>query len=224
MLALCINKEGFIRYSSVLAGNTADPNSLPDMVDTLHAKTRVPNDPKDKVLVCLDAGIATEDNLLRIKEKGYNYLCVSRRRLTDYELAPDTKAVTVLDCKKQPIKLTQMKHEEDGDYYLEINSPAKELKEKSMNRKFKERFEEELQKAKESLSKKNGTKAYGKVIERVGRARRKYPSISKYYVIEYVPDDPKTPRDMADIHWRVAVPENVDTLAIGYTIPAIRAC
>ena len=27
----------------------------------------MPNDPKDKVLVCLDAGIATEDNLLRIK-------------------------------------------------------------------------------------------------------------------------------------------------------------
>lgn len=210
VLALCINKEGFIRYSSVLAGNTADPNSLPDMVDTLHAKTRMPNDPKDKVLVCLDAGIATEDNLLRIKEKGYNYLCVSRRRLTDYELAPDAKTVTVLDCKKQPIKLTQVRHEEDGDYYLEINSPAKELKEKSMNRKFKERFEEELQKAKDSLSKKNGTKGYEKVIERVGRARQKYPSISKYYAIDYVPDDPKNPRNMTDIHWRIAVPENVD--------------
>ena len=52
VLALCINKEGFIRYSSILAGNTADPNSLPDMVDTLNSKTRVPNAPKDKVLVC----------------------------------------------------------------------------------------------------------------------------------------------------------------------------
>ena len=48
-----------------------------------------------------------------------------------------------------------MKHEEDGDYYLEINSPAKQLKEISMNRQFKERFEEELQKAKDSLTKKN---------------------------------------------------------------------
>ena len=66
-MALCINREGFIRYSSILAGNTADPNSLPDMVDTLNYKTRVPNDPKDKVLVCLDAGIATEENLGKIK-------------------------------------------------------------------------------------------------------------------------------------------------------------
>ena len=36
VLALCINQEGFIRYSSILAGNTADPNSLPDMVETLN--------------------------------------------------------------------------------------------------------------------------------------------------------------------------------------------
>ena len=210
VLALCINKEGFIRYSSILAGNTADPNSLPDMVDSLNSKTRVPDDPKDKVLVCLDAGIATEDNLQRIKEKGYNYLCVSRRRLADYELAPDTKTVTVKDCKNQPIRLTQVKHEENGDYYLEINSPAKALKETSMNRKFRERFEEELQKAKDSLTKKNGTKNYEKVIERVGRARQKYPSISKYYVIDYIPDDAKNPKNMADIQWRIAVPENVD--------------
>jgi len=210
VLALCINKEGFIRYSSILAGNTADPNSLPDMVDTLNSKTRVPNDPKDKVLVCLDAGIATEDNLLKIKGKGYNYLCVSRRRLTDYEIAPDAKTVTVLDSKKQPIKLTQVKHEDNGDYYLEIDSPAKQLKETSMNRKFKERFEVELQKTRDSLTKKNGTKKYEKVIERVGRAIQKYPSISKYYVIDYIPDDPKSPKNMADIQWRIAVPENVD--------------
>ena len=209
VLALCINKEGFIRYSSILAGNTADPDSLPDMVETLNSRTRVPNDPKDKVLVCLDAGIATEENLLKIKEKGYNYLCVSRRRLADYETATDAGTVTVLDCKKQPIRLTRVKHEEGGDYYLEINSPAKQLKETSMNSKFKERFEEELKKAKDSLTKKNGTKHYEKVIERVGRARQKYPSISKYYVIDYIPDE-ANPKNMADIQWRIAVPENVD--------------
>ncbi len=51
---------------------------------------------------------------------------------------------------------------------------------------------------------------YVKVIERVGRARLKYPSISKYYVIDYIPDDAKNPKNMADIEWRIAVPENVD--------------
>ena len=105
--------------------------------------------------------------------------------------------------------LTQVRHEEGGDYYLEIKSQAKKLKETSMNRKFKERFEEELKKTKESLTKKNGTKAYEKVIERVGRARQKYPSISKYYVIDYIPDEANS-GNMADIRWRIAVPDNVD--------------
>ena len=209
VLALCINPEGFIRYSSILAGNTSDPDALPDMVDTLAAKTRVPADPEQRVLVCLDAGIATEDNLREIKARGYDYLCVSRTRLSDYKLSEDTKTVKVLDTKKQEISLTRVRQEEGGDYYLEINSPAKAMKETSMNRLFKERFEAEMTKARDALTKKGGKKTYEKVIERVGRAIQKYPSISKYYVIDYVRDE-KNPKYMADIRWRIAIPENVD--------------
>lgn len=209
VLALCINKEGFIRYSSILSGNTADPNALPDMVDTLAERTRVPGSPDRKTLVVMDAGIATEDNLERIKEKGYNYLCVSRQRLADYELSDDMKSVTVLDNREREIKLTRVKHEEGGDYYLQINSPAKALKEESMNRNFRERFETDLCKAKEALNKKGGKKTYEKVIERVGRAIQKYPSIARYYSIEYVRDE-KNPKHMADIRWTIAVPDNID--------------
>lgn len=115
----------------------------------------------------------------------------------------------VLDTKKQEITLRQVKHEEGGDYYLEINSPAKTLKEESMNRQFRERFEAELTKARDALSKKGGKKNYEKVIERVGRAIQKYPSIAKYYVIEYTRDE-ANPKNMADIQWRIAIPENVD--------------
>lgn len=210
VLALCINAEGFIRYSSILAGNTADPDSLPNMIDTLSSKTRVPSgNGSQKTLVVIDAGIATEDNLEKIKSKGYNYLCVSRRRLTDYELADDMKTVTVLDSRKQTVSLREVKREADGDYYLEINSPGKALKESSMNRKFKERFELELAKARESLGKPRGKKNYEKVIERVGRAIGKYPSIAKYYVIEYERDEANK-ENMKDIRWRIAQPESVD--------------
>ena len=209
VMALCVNAEGFIRYSSILAGNTADPDSLPDMIDTLSQKTRTPSDPERKVLVCLDAGIATEDNLRKIKEKGYNYLCVSRTRLTDYEISEGCQSVKVLDTRKQEITLRQVKHEADGDYYLEINSPAKAVKESSMNRQWRERFEQELTKARDALGRKGGKKTYEKVIERVGRAIQKYPSIAKYYVIDYLRDE-NNPKNMADIQWRIAVPENVD--------------
>lgn len=81
VLALVINQEGFIRYSSILEGNTADPDSLPDMVKHIIAKNPVSPDPQEKVLVVIDAGIATEQNLSLLKASGYNYLCVSRTKL-----------------------------------------------------------------------------------------------------------------------------------------------
>lgn len=210
VLALCINTEGFIRYSSILSGNTADPESLPDMVDTLASKTHC-SVKDEKILVVLDAGIATEDNLKKIKGKGYNYLCVSRKRLTDYELSEDAKTVIVHDTKQQEIKLTEVHKSEDSDYYLRINSPAKALKECSMNRKFKARFEEELTKAKESLSKPGGKKNYEKVVERVGRAIAQYPSIARFYKITYVRSEEKgKTSQMADLKWEIKTPEAID--------------
>ena len=208
VLALCINTEGFIRYSSILAGNTADPDSLPDMIRNLTEKTHGDSDP-GKVLVVMDAGIATEENLRLIKEKGYNYLCVSRKRLTDYELSPGAGSVIVHDAKKQEITLTEVRREGSGDYYLRINSPAKVLKEQSMNRNFKKRFETELTKAKDSLSKPKGKKDYDKVVERVGRAIERFPSIARFYRISYTRSTEK-PSQMADVSWELKEPDCVD--------------
>lgn len=209
VLALCVNEEGFIRYASILAGNTADPDSLPNMVESLAKQSGVRKNEKDRALVVIDAGIATEDNLRKIREAGYDYLCVSRQRLSNYVVEDGAETVTVFDAKEQPITLTAIKREEGGDHYLLVNSPAKAMKEESMNRKFKERFEQELVKARDSLSKTHGKKNYERVIERIGRAVGKYPSISKYYIIEYV-RDAANPKNMSDIKWSIAVPENVD--------------
>lgn len=208
VLALSVNREGFIRYSAILAGNTTDPASLPAMVDNLAKESGVPNEKKKDVLVVMDAGISTEKNLKLIKDKGYHYLCVSRTRLKDYELAEDAKTVTVHDSREQDIRLTRVHHEEGGDYYLEVNSPAKTVKEESMSLKFKERFEAEMNKIKAALTKKGGTKKYNKVIERVGRVKERYRSIAKYYKIEYIRDQNKN-ENMGDITWQEAVPDNI---------------
>lgn len=204
VLALAINTEGFIRYSSILEGNTADPDSLPDMVERIIAKNPVSPNPDEKVLVVIDAGIATEKNLELIRAKGYNYLCVSRTKLKDYNLKDEGRTVTVLDSRKRPITLAEVAHDEGGDYYLRINSPSKAMTERSMNRQWRDRFEDELTKALNALSTKGGTKLYNKVVERVGRALGKYPSVSKYYQIEYIRSEEK-PKYMADIRWQIKI-------------------
>jgi len=204
VLALAINTEGFIRYSSILAGNTADPQTLPGMVEDIIAKNPASPSPDDKVLVVIDAGIVSDDNLQLLKDRGYNYLCVSRTEPDDVTLEADGQSVTVLDSRKRPITLARVAHEEGGDYYLRVNSPSKAMTERSMNRQWRERFEAELRKARNALTRKSGVKSYDKVVERVGRARGKYPSVSKYYKIEYVRSE-QNPRHMADIRWQICI-------------------
>lgn len=198
VLALCINKEGFIRYSSILEGNTADPKSLPDMIDTLADKNPVQ---KEKSLIVMDAGIATGENLNLIKAKGYNYLCVSRTKLKDYTLSEDHKSVMVKDARKQTITLNKV-HTEGEDYYLEITSPSKAMTESSMNKLWRERFETELKKINDGIAKKGGTKLYEKVVERTGRAIQKYPSIARYYAIDYIRNEEK-PKEMLRVDWKL---------------------
>lgn len=69
---------------------------------------------------------------------------------------------------------------------------------------WRERFEDELTKARNALSTKGGTKSYDKVVERIGRALGKYPSVSKYYQIDYIRSEEK-PGNMADIRWQVKI-------------------
>ena len=130
VLALVVNRYGFIKYSSVLEGNMSDARSLEGMIDKLRIKTSAS---ASKALVVIDAGIATDDNLEMIKAKGYDYLCVSRSNLMRYTIDAGATMVSVMDNKKQKIDLCPVKSDRNTDFYLKVESHAKEIKERSMN-------------------------------------------------------------------------------------------
>ncbi len=181
VLALVVNPEGFIKYSSILEGNMADPKTLEGMITKLRIKT---SSSAQKALVVIDAGIATDSNLVMIKEKGYDYMCVSRSSLKNYIVEAGATTLTVTDNKKQKIELCRVKSDRNTDYYLKVESHSKELKERSMNEQFRSRFEAGLQIIADSLTKKGGVKQEDKVHERMGRLKQKYPSIHRYFDIE----------------------------------------
>jgi hypothetical protein len=78
VLALVVNVEGFVKYSSIYQGNMTDSETLGDIIDQLRKATSCSN---SRAIVVIDAGIATKDNLLLIESKGYDYVCVSRSNL-----------------------------------------------------------------------------------------------------------------------------------------------
>ena len=189
VLAMVINTEGFIKYSSILEGNTSDPSALPAMIEQLSLKSHTE---KDKSLIIIDAGIATDDNLERITAKGYDYLCASRKKQKESDIVSLGEDITVYDNREQPITLTAMETGDKYSCYLRVNSYSKGMKERSMNRQFKERFEQYLKGVESSIHKKHGTKKYDKVCERIGRAKEEYPSIQKYYDINVEKDSDET--------------------------------
>lgn len=196
VLALVVNIEGFIKYSSIHQGNIADCDTLSTMIDKLALHTC-----KDrKAVIVLDAGIATEENLKLIEAKGYKYLCVSRSKLKDYQAVQDRLTVLMETKSKQYLRLKAVTTEKNTDYYLEVKSPAKEMKETGMKNQFEQRFEEALQRIHKGIHSKGGIKQPDKVHQRIGRAKERYPSVQQYYIID-VSVDEKT-KTVTEITWK----------------------
>ena len=195
VLALVVNTFGFIKYSSIHEGNFSDSAGLEKVIDQLDyaKKTKLP-------IVVIDAGIATEDNLQMIRSKGYHYLCVSRKKLTDYQIDSSRLTVLMETKSKYKIVLKKVADQEDRDYYLEVTSGKKALKEQGMKDQFEIRFEQELEKIKAALHRKGGTKKVEKVHQRIGRAKQKYPSVHNRY--EIITTNDQTDQNVIELHWK----------------------
>jgi hypothetical protein len=71
VLALVVNVQGFVKYSSVHEGNFADSSDISQLINNLREATGSTR----PALVVIDAGIASDANLQTIRAKGYHYLC-----------------------------------------------------------------------------------------------------------------------------------------------------
>jgi len=178
VLALVVNIYGFIKYSAIHEGNMADCKNLSLMIDKLSRCTNAQHP-----VVVMDAGIATEENLKMIRDKGYHYLCVSRTRLKDYQSISGRLTVLLETKSKRNVRLKAVSTNKNTDYYLEVASEDKYETADSMRSQFEQRFEMELQKIAQSVERKGGTKKATKVHERIGRAKERYPSVQYYYDI-----------------------------------------
>ncbi|WP_218043746.1 IS1634 family transposase [Flavobacterium gawalongense] len=184
VLAAVVNLEGFLKYSNIYQGNMADCKTLSDMIDSLREAT---SETTKKALIIMDAGIATDENLKLVTEKGYDYLCVSRTKPKKYTLKNEIPTI-VYDKKNQKIELNEIEDKEQNQCVFKVKSDMKAMKERSMNRKFKTLYEDTLTKLANGLAKKSGIKKQEIINQKIGRLQQKYPSIAKHYQIDLLAD------------------------------------
>lgn len=175
-----INAQGFIRYSRVYDGNTADIVTLKDMIADLKKHS---NPITDKTVV-MDAGFASEENLEYLSGENIRYVCVSRKRIKDYRADKQATVYTLKDQRDHPIELAVFHPEGYKDTWMYVKSEQKRVKEQSMLDKLSHRFEQDLQSLVQGIDKKDATKKTEKVWERIGRLKQKHCLVSGKYTLD----------------------------------------
>jgi len=214
-LALLTDGRGFIRRSKIYKGNVSEPSTMQTVISELEsAIVKESSLFTSKPVVVMDAGVATEENLKNLREKKFDYICVSRSNLRDYHNTSKDGIRMIFDKRDNPIELSVVKADDannkyGGDLFLYVKSHQKQQKELSMSSKLTKRFVQELENIKASLSKKRGVKTESAVNQRIGRAKQKYPSISKLFKIELKVDNNKTVTDILYEQTKVGEAEGV---------------
>lgn len=185
-LALSIDSFGFVRYSKFYPGNISEPATFEAMLTDVSSQL---SDKKEKPVVVMDAGIATEDNLALIRGNkfNYDYVCVSRVTPKEYKKLSEEPTI-ITDNRNNEIALTKVEVQDKEDNFLLVKSAQKQKKEQSMDDKLSKRLEAQLQDIKDKLSKKRTVKKAEKIHEKVGRIKEKLSRVGWLYDIKYTED------------------------------------
>jgi transposase len=187
-LALVLDASGFPKRSQIFAGNVSEAGTLKAMLEGLEAASGF--------VVAIDAGIATEANLVWLKEHGYHYVVVIRKRTLQFD--PD-QATEVPTAGQMAAHVQRVQEPGSGEVLLYCHSPARAEKDKAIDDKMAQRFEAELQKIAAGLAKRGGTKDAGKLRERIGRLKERYARAAQHYAIEFALDS--TDKKVTAITW-----------------------
>ena len=194
-LALVLDKEGFPKASRVFKGNISEPGTLAGFLKGLKSKPRnqlsLLTEPATLVF---DAGVGTRDNLEMVRREGFHYITVSRQGPGEI---PQEGLIVIKEDKDSTVEVKRLDGE--GETILYCQSTARARKEESMKASFQKHFEEGLQAISGSLSRKRGHKAYGRVMERLGRLKERYPTIAQFYNVEVHQERDRVTR----IEWRI---------------------
>ncbi len=87
------------------------------------------------------------------------------------------------------VKAALISQDGNEENWLYCESEAKAAVASGMKKKFRKRFEDDLQKLANGLSKPKGRKKHNKVLERVGRLKEKHKRISGCYEVNAIPSE-----------------------------------
>jgi transposase len=181
-MGVVMNEHGFLHRTSIFPGNASEPKTLEKMIESLTVEQSI-----FKPVVILDAGIATKDNLAWLAKKGYGYVVSARQEPPSLDLEGELVPGGDLN---NVVKVAFIKSDENSqEKWLYCESEAKAAVATSMKQSLRKRFELDLKKLAEGLTKARGHKKFSQILEKVGRLKEKHKKISSCYDVLVTPSE-----------------------------------
>jgi transposase len=177
-LALVVDGQGFPKRSRVYEGNISEAKTLLAMLEDLQTA----GEKSKPQTVVIDAGMATEENLRRLREDPrFEYVVISRKKKWEEDLFSQVAAKELELSRRKKLTVKLAVHGEET--FLLCQSPDRRAKDAAIFQGKRQRWEQALQALQQGLEKPRTRKAYAHVVERVGRLKERY-KIGLFYTVE----------------------------------------
>jgi len=195
-LSLVVRNDGMPVCSHIYKGSQSEPATMRDMVERLETQLWGSQEPLTKPTVAMDRGIATEDNIKYLRERGYPYVVISREDSRDdykhlFQSGRETFTPVREEGKKSVygdencVYVKKIAHEDSGDLCKVLCiSEGKARKEEAIasarDRKRDKLFVDAIAKLDRSI-KKGAIKKVDKIEAKLARICARHRLASSHY-------------------------------------------
>ncbi len=180
VVGLILDREGFVKAHELYEGNRQDITTVESLVTKLQGRVQ---DPSSHPTVIIDRGMASEENLRQIRERGMRYIVAARQTERDkyLEVFGGVPLREVEKKSKGTIKVVGK--EINGEVYILCRSEQRESKDRAIRERFQKRIEEALGRLQRAIEG-GKLKDLKKIEQRIGRIKERNHRVSRYYRIE----------------------------------------
>lgn len=189
VVGLVIDREGFPKAHEVFEGNSQDRKTVPAMLDALERRVGR----KEGVTVVVDRGMAHDENLQQIQDRGYHYIVASKQPernqwLDEFEDDTGWQEMIRIPSPRNPGQkrtrvMIKRKHKGDLLYVLCV-SDGRKKKDRAIRQKQEGRLLADLGKLDQRIEK-GSLKKPAAIHQAIGRLKERYPRVARYYIIDF---------------------------------------
>jgi len=182
LVGMVLDEAGFPKATEIYEGNTADKSTLQSMLEGLQRRVGK-REPAPTVV--MDRGVATEDNLQRLRQAGYHYLvgCPSEERDEWMGVLQANQFRHVEAASREHPGVEVCLRQRHQETYLFVRSPLRVEKDRGIRERFISRMQEALQRLAQQVQQ-GRIKDEQKIQRRIGKLQERNKRAARLFRIE----------------------------------------